>query len=59
MFTCGCRHHHGCKSATEAAGGIAAVHRAVGLGGVDAGISTGGAAASSVAHVHLSHQLTH
>lgn len=59
LFTCCCHHHHGCKTTIEAAGRIAAVHRAVGLRGVEAAVSTGGAAANSVPHVRLSNQLVH
>lgn len=58
MSTCGCIHHHGCKTAIKAAGRIAAGHRAVGLRGVDAAISTGQAAANGVTHVRLFDQLT-
>jgi len=57
-FTCGC-YVHGFKAAIEASSRIAAFHRAVGLRGVDATINTGGAAANSVPHVRLSHQLIH
>lgn len=59
LFTCGCAHHHGRKTAVEAVGGIAAVHRAVGLRLVGAALSAEGAAVHGVAHVRLSYQLMH
>lgn len=56
-LTCACGHHHGCKAAVEAVCGVAAVHRAVDLGGAVAGNSAGHGAVHGVALVHLSHQL--
>lgn len=58
LFTCGGIHrHHGCKIAAEAVSKVAALLRAVGLGGIDAARSTSVAAAHSVIHVHLPYQL--